>query len=147
MRILNFFIPLVLIGISAVLLGKGWAHWKVSSELVSRTELTEGSIVRMAPYMGGKLGKGSALVYFPVVKFISADGREVVFENQESRRADHYKPGDRVPVRYEPGDPQKAVIATFASLWSIALIYAVSGILLLLFGGWFLRRAMQPQTS
>jgi hypothetical protein len=147
MRILSFFVPLVLLGISAVLLGKGWAHWQASSELVSRTELAEGSIVRMAPYLGGKLGKGSALVYFPVVKFITADGREVVFENQESRRADHYQAGDRVPVRYEPGDPQKAVIATFASLWSIALLYGVSGFLLLLFGGWFLRRALQPQAS
>jgi hypothetical protein len=147
MRILSFFVPLVLLGISAVLLGKGWAHWQASSELVSHTELAEGSIVRMAPYLGGKLGKGSALVYFPVVKFTTADGQEVVFENQESRRADHYQPGDRVPVRYEPGDPQKAVIATFASLWSIALLYGVSGFLLLLFGGWFLRRALQPQAS
>jgi len=147
MRAISFFIPLVLLGIAAVLLGKGWAHWQASSELVKRTELTEGTIVRMAPYLGGKLGKGSSLVYFPVVKFTTADGQEVVFEHQESRRADHYKPGERVPVRYQPGNPQQAVIATFASLWAIALIYAVSGFLLLLFGGWFLRRAMEPSPS
>jgi len=146
-RVISFFIPLVLLGISALLLGKGWAHWQASSELVQRTELTEGTIVRMAPYLGGKLGKGSSLVYFPVVKFRTADGREIVFEHQESRRADHYKPGDRVPVRYDPGDPRKAVIATFSTLWAIALIYTVSGFLLLLFGGWFLRRALaEPAT-
>ena len=147
MRILNFFVPLVLLAISAVLLGKGWAHWQASSELVERTELTEGSVVRMAPYLGGKLGKGSSLVYFPVVKFRTLEGREVIFENRESRRADHYKPGDKVPVRYDPNAPQQAVIATFSSLWSIALIYAVAGFLLLLFGAWFLKRAVQPSLS
>lgn len=143
MKVIGFFIPLVLLGISAVLLGKGWSHWQASSELVARTELTEGTIVRMAPYMGGKLGKSSSLVYFPVVKFTPPGGAEIVFEHQESRRADHFKPGDRVPVRYDPADPHKAVIASFATLWSIATIYLVSGGLLLLFGGWFLRRAVR----
>ena len=145
MRVISFFIPLVLLGISAVLLGKGWSHWQASSELVASTEPAEGTIVRMAPYIGGKLGKGSALVYFPVVRFKPKTGEEVVFEHQESRRADHFKPGDKVPVRYHPDEPQKAVIANFASLWSIATIYLVSGGLLLLFGGWFLRRAVRGE--
>ncbi|HIE56266.1 MAG TPA: DUF3592 domain-containing protein [Chromatiaceae bacterium] len=143
MRWISFFIPLALLGISAVLLGKGWSHWQASNELVSGTEFAEGTIVRMAPYLGGKLGKSSALVYFPVVRFTPNGGREVVFEHQQSRRADHFKPGDKVPVRYFPDDPRKAVIATFSSLWSIASIYLVSGGLLLLFGGWFLRRAIR----
>jgi hypothetical protein len=46
-----------------------------------------------------------------------------------------------VPVRYDPAAPEKAVIATFSALWALPIIYAAGGLLLLLFGGWFLRRA------
>ncbi len=142
MKFVEYFIPLVLLAISAVLFGKGWVQFEHARELLARTEPTEGTIVRMAPYLGGRIGKGK-LVYFPEVKFTTADGREVQFRSGESRRADHFEPGDRVPVRYDPAAPEKAVIATFSALWALPLIYAAGGLLLLLFGGWFLRRAVK----
>jgi len=143
MRLLEFFIPLVLLAFSALLLSQGWQEYRRSAELVAHTELTQGTIVKMAPYLGGKLGKGSALVYFPVVRFTTADGREIRFEHQQSRRADHYRPGDPVPVRYYPEQPEHATLAGFNELWSLAVVYGAGGLLLLLFGGWFLRRALK----
>ncbi len=142
MKVIEYFIPLVLLSIAALLLGKGLATFDHSLELVRTTEITEGTIQRMVPYLGGRIGKENSLVYLPEVKFTTASGRSVQFQSREVRRADHFRTGDRVPVRYDPAQPEQAVIATFAALWALPLIYAAGGILLLLFGGWFLKRAM-----
>ncbi len=142
MKVIEYFIPLVLLGIAALLLGKGWATFDHSLQLVKTTEVAEGAVQRMVPYLGGRIGKGNSLVYLPEVKFTTASGRSVQFQSREVRRADHFRPGDRVPVRYDPAQPEQAVIATFSALWALPLIYAASGALLLLFGGWFLKRAM-----
>ncbi len=141
MKLIEYFIPLALLAIAAILLGKGWAHWQASRDLLAVTEAAEGTVVRMVPYIAGRVGKGR-LVYFPEVEFTTADGRKVRFRAGEVRRADHFAPGDRVPVRYRPDEPEQAALATFSALWSLPLIYAGGGLLLLLFGGWFLRRAV-----
>ncbi len=142
MKIVEYFVPLVLLAISAVLLGKGWAAFEASRHLVATTETAQGTVVKMVPYLSGKLGKKGSLVYLPKVEFTTTDGRKVQFQSQVSRRADDYREGQQVPVRYPPEKPEKAVIATFAALWALPLIYAAGGLMLLVFGGWFLKRAM-----
>lgn len=142
MKIVEYFVPLVLLAFAAVLLGQSWREARHSLDLIDTTVATQGEIVRMKPYLGGRLGKSSALVYFPVVKFRTDTGREVVFEHRQTRRADHYRPGDPVVVRYRPDQPEEAVIAGFSNLWALPLLYALGGGLLVIFGGWFLKRAM-----
>ncbi len=141
MKFFEYFVPLVLLALSALLLGKGWLAFDHSRTLLARTEAAQGTVVRMAPYLQGRPGKGK-LIYLPEVKFTTAKGRQVRFRSNEVRRADHFRTGDLVPVRYDPAHPEKAVIASFSALWALPLIYAAGGVLLLLFGGWFLRRAV-----
>ena len=142
MKIVEYFVPLVLLAIAALLLGKGWAAFEESRHLVATTETAQGTIVKMVPYLSGRPGKDGSLIYLPRVEFTTADGRKVRLQSQVSRRADDYREGQQVPVRYSPDVPEKAVIATFAALWALPLIYAAGGLMLLVFGGWFLKRAM-----
>ncbi len=143
MKIIEYFVPLVLLTISALLLAKGWSSFEQSQTLVAETEPAQGTIVAMKPYLGGRIGKGGSLIYLPKVRFTTSKGQTITFQSHESRRADHFKKGQQVPVRYRPEAPQEAVIATFSHLWALPIIYAVGGLLLLLFGGWFLRRTMR----
>jgi len=142
MKVIEYFIPLALLALAAVLMGKAWSHWQAVNALLEGTRETEGTVVGMTPYIIGKAGKGK-LVYFPDVEFVTAEGERIRFRARESRRADHFRKGDSVPVRYRPEAPREAVLATFSALWSLPLIYAGGGLLLLLFGGWFLRRAVK----
>jgi hypothetical protein len=141
MKAVQYFIALVLLGIAALLMAKAWTSFDHSRRLVATTELAEGTVVHMKPFLGGRVGKGK-LLYFPEVRFTTADGHQVQFLSRESRRADHFREGDKVPVRYDPASPTQAVIATFSALWALPLIYAAGGLLLLLFGSWFLKQAV-----
>jgi hypothetical protein len=54
---------------------------------------------------------GDQTYEYPVVRFTTPDGRDVDFEATTRQHPPKYKLGDRVPVTYEAGDPQKADIA------------------------------------
>lgn len=142
MRLVKLFVALVVLGVGTMLLAKAWQHWQQSNELLAGSETAQGTIERMAPFMTSKVGSSSSLVWFPVVTFTTAQGKQVTFQSQVSRRADHYKAGDPVIVLYPPERPQEAVIGGFSALWSLVLILGAGGSLIVLLGAWFLRRAL-----
>ncbi len=122
-------------------MAKGYQHWQVSRALVDSSVETEGTIVRNAPYMSTKAGKSSSLMYFPEVRFSTQDGRTVQFTSSVTSRADHYQPGDKVRVYYQADKPENAFIGSFGHLWSVALIFALSGIMVTAFAAWFFWKA------
>lgn len=141
MGIFRYLVPFILLCIGAVLVAKGYQNWQASRALVASSLATEGTIVRNAPFMSSKAGKTSSLMYFPEVKFTTADGRTVQFISSITSKADHYKPGDKVTIYYKAADPEKAFIGSFGHLWSIALIFTVSGAIVTLFAAWFFWKA------
>ena len=122
-------------------MAKGYQHWQVSRALVDSSVETEGIIMRNAPYMSTKAGKSSSLMYFPEVSFSTQDGRTVQFTSSVTSRADHYQPGDKVRVYYQADKPESAFIGSFGHLWSVALIFALSGIMVTAFAAWFFWKA------
>ncbi|WP_456407767.1 DUF3592 domain-containing protein [Thiolapillus sp.] len=141
MGFFRYVVPFILLCISAVLLAQGYKHWSTSKQLIDSSLTAEGTIVRNAPFMSSKAGKTSSLVYFPQVRFPTADGKSIEFTSKVTSRAEQYKPGDKVRVLYREQDPENAFIGSFSSLWAIAIIYAVSGLLVLLFTIWLYKKA------
>jgi hypothetical protein len=141
MGIFRYIVPFILLGIGAAMVAKGYQNWQVSRDLVDSSLVAEGMIIRNAPFMSSKAGKTSSLVYFPEVKFTTAEGKQVKFTSSVTSRADHYKPGDKVTVYYQAADPKDAFIGSFGHLWSVALIFVLSGIMVTLFAAWFFWKA------
>ncbi|WP_456444772.1 DUF3592 domain-containing protein [Thiolapillus sp.] len=141
MGIFRYIVPFILVCIGAVLMAKGYQDWQVSRAMVDSSVETEGTIVRNAPYMSTKAGKVSSLMYFPEVRFTTKEGRTVQFTSSVTSRADHYKPGDKVRVYYQADKPKDAFIGSFGHLWSVALIFALSGIMVTAFAAWFFWKA------
>ncbi len=141
MGIFRYLVPFILACIGAVLMAKGYQSWHASRALVTSSLTAEGTVIRNAPFMSSKAGKASSLMYFPEVRFTTADGRTVQFISSITSKADHYKPGDKVTIYYQATDPDNAFIGSFGHLWSVALIFAASGIIVALFAAWFFWKA------
>ena len=141
MGIFRYIVPFILLGIGAALVAKGYQNWHGSKTLVDSSRVAEGTIIRNAPFMSSKAGKTSSLMYFPEVTFTTAEGKQVKFTSSVTSRADHYKPGDKVTVYYQAADPEDAFIGSFGHLWSVAIIFALSGIVVTLFAAWFFWKA------
>ncbi len=145
MPFLRYFVPLLMLLIGVVFLSFGYHHWQKSSQLLQASTVAEGVIISIDPFMSSKAGKSSSLQYFPKVVFTTSAGEQVEFQSTVTRRADHYKKDDRVRVLYQQDDPQKAVIGSFNDLWVLAIIFTISGLLVMLLSGWFFRRALRGE--
>jgi hypothetical protein len=68
------------------------------------------------------------IVYYPVVRFTTAEGRTVEFSSS-SGSSSPPDVGDRVEVRYDPDDPQDAELSGFFDLWGWTIALGGLGIL------------------
>ncbi len=143
MGFFRFVLPFILLCIGAVLLAQGYQHWSTSKQLLDRSLVAEGTVIRNAPYMSSKPGKASSLVYFPQVTFSTKEGKIVEFTSRVTSRAEQYQPGDQVSVLYQENNPKDAVIGSFNALWAVAIIFTVSGILVVMFAAWFYLKAQR----
>lgn len=106
-------IPLAIFGIKELLAVK---------KFVAGGVRTEGTIMEM---------KEGPTKFYPRVQFATKDGRTMEFSSGNGSNPPMYKPGDTVPVIYNPNAPQYAVINTFIDLWLGPTIYATAGLLFL----------------
>jgi hypothetical protein len=79
------------------------------------TQKTEGKVQGIGQRMGMNLGKST----YALVSFQTATDT-VWFQGLD----EHYRQGDRVPVRYRKSNPTDVRVATFLSLWGDVLAYA-----------------------
>jgi hypothetical protein len=84
---------------------------------VAQAERIEGTVVALD---GGR--KGTA---HPVVEFTTADGEVVRFRGTWGSNPPSFHVGERVGVRYRPGDAPGARIDTFWQLWGLATFLAL----------------------
>lgn len=147
MRFLRYFVPLLMLFIGVVFLSLGYHHWQKSSQMLQASSVVEGKIISIDPFMSSEAGKSSSLQYFPKVAFTTSAGEQIEFQSTVTRRADHYKEGDRIRVLYQQDNPQTAVIGSFNDLWALALIFSISGMMVMVLSGWFFRRAIRAEKS
>ena len=94
-----------------------WRAW-----FLTRSVKTEGEVVAIDDSSGE----------FPVVRFdaagnVVAGGRSISF--RASSNLGDYPVGRKVTVHYDPQNPERAVIASFAHVWGLSLALMIFGCL------------------
>ena len=79
-------------------------------------------------------GIGRNAVSFPLLEFSGPDGQARRAESWMGSGFQRFEAGQAVPVRYDPADPGRAEVDTFAVMWGLALLRAGYGLLFLLMG-------------
>ena len=94
--------------------------------------------------------KPSGSVYDPVIRFTTADGRQVTFTDPQGSNPPSNKVGETVQVIYPAGAPQEARLNSFLDFWLSPLALTVFGAFFLIsgiggiYGGIQRRRASNP---
>jgi hypothetical protein len=73
---------------------------------------------------------GVSRLSYPVVRFVTTDGRTFEFESQVGSNLAP-RVGQQVTVLYDPLNPKEAKIKSFTMLWALPLAFTVLGVLLL----------------
>jgi len=81
----------------------------------------EGVVIEMVP--------GLKRTMKPRVRFASELGRTAVFTGRIGSRPPSYAVGQAVPVLYDPGQPERAIIDTFWERWGAELVFAILALL------------------
>ena len=79
-------------------------------------------------------GVGRNAVAVPVFDFRTAEGTDQRAESLQGTGFQGFKVGQAVAVRYDPDDPGKAEVDSFAVLWGLALLRLGFAVLFLLMG-------------
>jgi hypothetical protein len=78
--------------------------------------------------------QGNSTFYTPVFAFTAKDGQTYTVASDTGSNSPSFAPGQRVPVRYNPGAPNAAKIATVGQLWRFPLVFGSAGVLFSLIG-------------
>jgi uncharacterized protein DUF3592 len=99
------------------------AEGEVTAEL--RRASMVGARVRRPPYRA----TAAVFDYAPLVRFETAQGVVVTVAGMVRSSLFRYKVGEKLPVFYDPRDPQQAVVGTFLEFWTPVLGWAGFGLL------------------
>lgn len=96
---------------------------------IARAQHAAGEVVELVPRYSN-----NSSTYAPAVRFAAADGREIRFVSSSSSNPPAYSTGERVDVLYLPGEPERARINGFFSLWGGPMILGGIGAVLFVLG-------------
>jgi Protein of unknown function (DUF3592) len=99
--------------VAAVLVGVGVRRRGESRRFAAAATRASGVVVELVSGPAGPQG-GVPLTY-PVVRYRTADGREVVFRSGFGSQPPLWRPGQPVTVLYDPANPEAARIETRAA--------------------------------
>lgn len=113
-----------------LLLAAAWSVWSTKTWL-ARTLETEGVVLEMVRVRDSD-DKG--YLFFPIVRFETADGRTHEFESSLRTNPPAYRPGEAVRVVYDPAVPGAATIRGVLSLWLMPIILGFIGTIFVAIG-------------
>lgn len=112
--------------------------------IITRSLVTEGTIIELrrlrveGEYVRTQTGSETTVqpkyLFRPVVQFTTDRGRRVRFVAGVAMRPAPYQVGARVPVLYEPGNPEQARINQFVDLWFYVLLRIGFGVFFVAMG-------------
>lgn len=127
--------PLILLTIGLVPWYFALQAYQASRTLVANTVPVEGAVVDYTSGYETASRRYPALFYYPVVEFQDHQGRTQRITSEVGAGKKLYDVGERVTVRYDPGDKQRAVVDSFLRLWAKPALFALGGLPLVLLGG------------
>ena len=107
-------------------------------QFVAKAEHATGTVIELT----GEIDSEGDELFFPVVRFTTADGKEIEFESSSGSSPASHSTGDRVEVLYDPDDPNDAQLSGFVDLWLFTIIFFLVGGAFLAVG-WF-SRGLRP---
>jgi hypothetical protein len=76
-------------------------------------------------------------MHYPVIAFTDGKGRRRTVQADHGCRHPAYRPGERVSILYDPGDPKEMRIASFAALYQPAAVsLGKAAVTTAIFCGW-----------
>ncbi|MFG1626791.1 DUF3592 domain-containing protein [Kribbella sp. NPDC049227] len=119
----------VLMLVAVFLIGLGVRGIVTTQRFLASTSAADGVVVKVDQVTSHE-GDGTTK-YHPVVRFVAASGQVVQYRDHVGENSQAYTVGDSVRVLYDPANPQRARLDTWASLWLEAVIMLVFGVPLL----------------
>jgi hypothetical protein len=113
----------VMLPIGLLLLAGALYDFSSTSTWLKRAVEVQGTVIRMLHVTD----KDGDVLFKPVVRFSTADGKIVEFQSSISSRPAAYSVGQSVPVVYLPDEPGRAAIRGFLSLWMGSLVLGFIG--------------------
>ncbi len=77
------------------------------------------------------------IVLCPIVRFQTAAGQEVTFENASGSRPARFRVGQSITVYYDPQHPETAHVASGCLQYGISIVFIVLGVIFAFFGALF----------
>ncbi|ADO67941.1 DUF3592 domain-containing protein [Stigmatella aurantiaca] len=72
--------------------------------------------------------------YYPVLRYLTQEGAQHEVVSPVGSNPPRYREGDRVPLLYNPANPQDVRIHNFLNLWLLPLLFGFMGAAFLLVG-------------
>ncbi len=120
------------LGVIMLLVGLFW--FLASIRFKSRARVTTGTITGFMQRRSSSSSGPRTVTYAPMVRFQTADGRQVDFVSTVSSSSSSMKEGDSVEVLYLESNPKKAKIKGFAGSWLGPLVMLFVGAVLISVG-------------
>jgi Protein of unknown function (DUF3592) len=120
-------VGLIFLAVGAVQLGLGIFFFVRTRRFLRRAVETTGTIVDLIESSGSEGGT----VYQAVVEFQTADGRAIRWQESMASNPPAGQPGEQIPIKYDPANPNKARIAKTFRLWFLSGLFGLLGLLFL----------------
>ena len=105
-------------------------YWMLlTKQFLAKAEFTNGIVVDL------KRAPGSGAFFSPVFRFKDANGTERVVAEDVASDSSPFCIGQTVPIAFPPGDPLKARIQAFGTLWFFPVLISGMGVLFSLVSG------------
>ena len=115
-------------------------------DFVAKSKTAEGVVLESV--YRKQVSKRATGSYFPRLRFQTPDGQEVEFMGDTGSPKPPYRNGEKVTVRYEPGNPGNARIEGFWSLWAgVLILFGLGGVAAAVGFGTLLARARRPKPA
>jgi len=119
----------VFTSLGLVMLACTYVLYSNTASFLAEASRAEGTVVGLE-----ESRSSDSITYRPVVEFADESGRSTTFISSTGSNPPGYTEGQKVEVLYPRGEPQKAKINGFFSLWAGSIIVGSMGAVFLLVG-------------
>jgi hypothetical protein len=110
------------VGVVALLVGLVTLVFTV--RFIQRAEHATGTVIELSR----ETDSDGEVTFYPVVRFETAEGREIEFKSSSGSSPPSHSEGDRVDVLYDPDDPHDARLSGFFDLWLFPIVGFALGV-------------------
>lgn len=120
---------LICIAVGCGFLATALRIYVLRKRFLAQSETATGTVVEVR-----SRGIGRNAVSVPVFEFRTAEGSLHRAESLMGSGFRSFEDGETLPIRYDPRDPSRAEVDSYAVLWGLALLRTGYGVLFLLMG-------------